>query len=144
MIKLLYFDGLSWDEIVRSADCSLSTLQRFISYIHEERFAGCLQHVKSRTPETDAFLYILSGSNELWTAGADNYFCFDNSAAINHVDVNPSVSDKGRNLLRLAFHLANGIERHNLLDELWYYCSSLEYVELELAIEAIKLVLYPM
>ena len=174
VVRLFYFDALSWEEITLKAGCSLSTLQRrkkkgveklayyysildsfspdnpdlrarlrFISYIHEERFVGCLQCAKARTPGIEAMLFIISGCNELWNIGVETLFNFEEGAAISYDGRKISLSDNGLHMLRLAYHLADGIDRHNLVRELWYCCAGLEYVNLELAIEAIKLVLYP-
>ena len=174
VIKLFYFDGLSWEEIVQTASCSLSTLRRrkkkgvdrlahyysilnnfsrnnlglysrlhFISYIHEERFTHCLQRAKMRSPGIDAMLFIISGCNELWDIGVETFFDFNESVSICYAERNLSLSGNGIKLLRLAYHLAVGMERHNLVNDLWHYCANLEYVDLELAIESIKLALSP-
>ena len=174
VVKLFYCDGLSWEEIIKSASCSFSTLRRkkkkgvdklsyyysildsfspdnlnlktrlrFIGYIHEERFTGCLQRAGVSTPGTEALLFIISGCNELWAAGVETFFNFDEGEPVICAERNLTFSDNGVHMLRLAYHLAKGIERNNLVSELWYCCAGLEHVNLELAIEAIKLALSP-
>lgn len=174
VIRLSYFDLLSWDEIAQMSACSLSTLQRrrkkgvdklvyyysilsdmthdsldlrtrlrFISYIHEERFASCLHRIKKRTLGIEASLFIISGCNELWAAGIETFFDFEGGKTISYADKKLSFSDDDIKMLRLAYHLAGGIQRNNLVSDLWHHCASLKYVNLELAIEAVKLALLP-
>jgi len=175
VIKLFYFDGLEWADILKKSPFSLSTIKRrrrsglnklvyyysildrldpenldirtrarFISYIHEERFADCLNLAgNNRTAGIDAMLYILSGCNELWQAGVETFFSFEDATTIDYTESKSSISDNGRKLLRLAYHFANGLEGDDLVHVLRYYFSGLEYVHLELAIEAVKLALFP-
>jgi len=120
----------------------IRTRVRFIGYIHEERFSSCLKRTaKRRTPGIEAMLYIFCGCNELWQAGIDTFFDFEAGATISCAG--NAFSDNGRKLLSLAYHLANSFDRNNLVHDLRYYFPDLEYVHLELAIEALKAALFP-
>jgi len=125
-------------------DVDIFTRMRFVSYVHEGRFKGCLERLtKNITPGMEAMLYILCGCNELWQAGIETFFDFELSATISHTDSHTSLSGESKRLLSLAFHFANDFDRNNLVHDLRYYFSDLEYVHLELAIEAMKVALMP-
>lgn len=175
VIKMFYFDGLAWADIMKEASRSYATMKRrkkdgldklihyysiidsidsnkldirttakFIGYIHEERFVGCLKlSEKNRSPGIDALLYIISGCNELWKTGVETFFDFDAGTTISYAESKSTLSENGQKLLRLAYHLANGFDPEDIAHVLRYYYIGLEYVHLELAIEAIKLALFP-
>jgi len=120
----------------------IRTRMRFIGYIHEERFSSCLERTaKNKTPGIEAMLYILCGCNELWQVGIETLFDFESGVTIKYAS--DALSDNVRKLLSLAFHLANSFDRNNLVRDLRYYFPDLEYVHLELAIEALKAALFP-
>ena len=115
---------------------------RFVSYIHEERFTECLNRADShREPGVEALLYLVSGCNELWNAGAETFFDFKTGATISYKDTERVFTGNGKELLRLGYHFANGFDRTDLLHTLQGFFPGLEYIHLELAIEAIKLAL---
>ncbi len=116
---------------------------RFVSYIHEERFAGCLRRAGSdREPGAEGLLYILSGCNELWNAGAESFYNFETGATIKIFSGVDNITAISRQLLMLGYHLANGFDRASLVHTLQGYFPGLEHIHLELAIEAVKLALY--
>lgn len=119
---------------------------RFISYVHEEQYLHCLEHVltENRTPGLDAMLYIISGCNELWNAGADTFVDFASGEVISQESISNSFSEEGAKLLRLAYCFADGLKmnRGQLLHTLYTYFSGLDLVHLELAIEAMRLALF--
>jgi len=175
VIRRFYFERMALVDIVKGADCSLSTLKlrkkhgldkliryysvldrldgenpdmrtrvRFISYVHDERFNHCLDLAgKNRNPGIEAMLYILSGCNELWQAGVEIFFDFAEGTTIRYTESKSTLSGNGQKLLRLAYHLANGSDQDDLLHVLHYYFGGLEYVHLELAIEAVRMAFYP-
>lgn len=122
----------------------IRTKVRFVGYIHEERFMECLERIgENMRTGTEAALYIMAGCNELWQAGVDTLFDFEagviKSDAINDIPL----SDNGAKLLKLADHFTLHFDKGNTVNVLRYYFPGLEYVHLELAIEAIKLALFP-
>jgi len=175
VIRMFYFDELTWAQITEKSICAQSTMQRrkskgleklvqyytildkldakrldirtrvrFAGYIHEERFIHSLKLAgNNKSPGTEAMLYILSGCNELWQAGIETFYDFEAGTTISYTDSKSSLSDNGQKLLRLAYHLANGFDRDDLIHSLRYYFPGLEYAHLELAIEAVKLSLFP-
>ena len=175
VIRMFYFEKLTWAKITEKALNSQSTMQRlknsgiekfskyytildkldasrldvrakvrFISYIHEERFMQCLERVEEDTkPGAVAMLYIISGCNELWATDVEAYYDFNSGATLNNPDSKNSLSDNGQKLLELSYHLSNNFNRDKLVNILRYYFPGLEYVHLELAIEAVKLALFP-
>jgi len=175
VIRLFYFEGLTWTQISKSTLCAPRTMQRnkekgieklvryytildrldaksldirtkvrFIGYIHEERFMHCMKLTeKSKAHGVEPMLYILSGCNELWQVGVETFYSFESGTTISYADSKTALSDNGRKLLRLAYHLANSFDRDNIVYILRDYFPGLEYVHLELAIEAIKLALFP-
>lgn len=174
VIRWFYIDGLSWPEITPKGSVSLKTLQRrrkqgldeltkyyavaeavacggsqlqvrFISYIHEERYMRCLaQWEKYLTPGTQALLYIICGCNELWDAGPDTFFDFEQEKMISQESIPEDYSPGTAILLRLAYCYATGVEMNQaqLLHILRSYFTGLEHVYLELAIEALGIVLF--
>lgn len=117
---------------------------RFVSYIHEERFTDCLNRTGShREPGVESLLYLISGCNELWNAGAEAFYDFKTGATISYKDTEHVFTGNGKELLRLGYHLANGFDRTDLLHTLQSFFPGLEYIHLELAIEAVKLALSP-
>jgi len=116
----------------------------FISYIHEERYRLCIERVlKRQPPGAGALFYIISGCDELWKAGVETFFDFEKGAAISAGEDGNTLSENGSNLLRLGYYLVSGFSRDSLIQNLGNYIAGLEYVHLELAIEALKLALYP-
>ena len=139
--KLVYYYSIA--DGLEPVKLGIQAKIRFISYLHEERFISCLNLAQGyRNPGKDAMLYILSGCNELWQAGVDTFFNFETGTTIERAESHSLLSENGKNLLRLAFHLANGSEEKDITHILRYYFAGLEYVHLELAIEALKLTFF--
>lgn len=117
---------------------------RFVSYLHEERFAHCLDLMKrNMTPGIEALLYILSGCNELWNVGVEKMYNFEAGGIITDTDYSDTLTINGKTLLKLAHHLAMDVKYNDLVHTLRCYFPGLEHVHLELAIEAIKLAYLP-
>lgn len=122
----------------------IKTRVRFISYLHEERFSQCLERAeKHRSPGNEAILYILSGCNELWQAGVETFFDFSTGITKSYIESKNSLSGNGVKLLRIAYHFTNSFDEDDLIHIFRCYFNDLEYIHLELAIEAVKLVLFP-
>lgn len=121
------------------------TQVRFISYLHEERYSQCLRHMggQKRTVGSDAMLYIISGCNELWDAGADTFLNFETRELIPQNNMTQSFSPQAAKLLRFAYCCMRGIPIHQLGDVINSYFQGLEYPYLEFAIEALRLAVLP-
>ena len=171
IIRFFYLDKLQWSEITGKLSVTQRTLERrkksgldklihyyalldslgldnseqkkyprFISYLHEERFIDCLQRVgKDLSPGATAMLYIISGCNELWNIGVDSFFDFSQKTPLDYTET--VLSENSGRLLRFSCHLANSADISKA-NSLYKYIPSVEYVHLELAIEAIKLILF--
>ena len=130
---------------IDSKKLDLLTMVRFVSYIHEERFTQCLKRVEQNIPHNvKAFLYIISGCNELWQVGIEVFYDFESGGPINRTDIKHSFSENNRELLRLAYRIVRRFDKDELVHILRHYFPCLEYIHLELAIEAVKLALFPM
>lgn len=117
---------------------------RFTGYVHEEQYALCLELAKDiRSPGIDAMLYIISGCNELWNAGLESFLNFETGKIIPSESMTEKFTDNGAKLLRLAYCFAQGLELERLIDVLWLYFPGLEHIHLELAIEAMRMTLFP-
>jgi hypothetical protein len=117
---------------------------RFISYIHDERFAYCLGKANRKLGQgTRAMLYIISGCNELWQAGVETFFDFSKGKMKSDAACDCALTDNCEILLRLAYHLAGIQDRGNLISAIGCYFQDLEYVHFELATEAVKMVIFP-
>lgn len=116
---------------------------RFISYIHEERFLQCLEMSgDNRKAGIEAMLYIIAGCNELWNADVKTFIDFNTGEPKSYAESIKALSYSSAKLLRLAHNLTDGLDWDNLSVVLSGYFPGLEYVHLELAIEALKLVLF--
>lgn len=117
---------------------------RFTGYVHEEQYVQCLELARDiRSPGIDAMLYIISGCNELWNAGPESFLNFETGKIIPSETMPEKFTDNGAKLLRLAYCFAQGLELGQLVNVLRLYFPGLEYVHLELAIEAMRLALFP-
>jgi hypothetical protein len=127
------------DSLPAKADGLLAEA-RFISYLHAERYAQCLDRLKGtiRTPGIEAMMYLISGCNELWNTGIDTFFNFETLEAKQPEAAMESLSSQGAKLLRLACCYAQGFNPHNISQLLNSYFPGLEYVHLELAIESLR------
>jgi predicted DNA-binding protein YlxM (UPF0122 family) len=171
VIRRFYFDALSIGDIARTVFTPERTVQRrktrgieklasfygllgklgtlksdvksrarFISYAHEERFNDCLNQAGDKgNLNIELMLYLVSGCDELWQAGVETFFDFDSGKPINHV---LPLSCQGEKLLRLALHFVKDFGRDGLVQTLNRYYASLEYVHLELAIEAVSMAVF--
>ncbi len=95
------------------------------------------------TPGVEALFYILSGCNELWSAGVAAFYDFETGSAVSDCSGNVALTREGEELLKLGCHLAGRAAPDDLVHVLQSYFPSLGYVHLELAIEAIKLAYFP-
>jgi predicted DNA-binding protein YlxM (UPF0122 family) len=174
VIKMFYFENLTWDQIAKRTFWAPRSLQRykargieelvklysmlemldaqnleilarvcFISYIHEDRYMECLKQCREvRNPSVKAFLYLISGCNELWKIGAENLMDIETGVTIK-LDIGKApLSEGARMLLQLAYHLAEGFDG-DAVHVLQCFFPKLEYVYLELAIKGLKMVLMP-
>jgi hypothetical protein len=117
---------------------------RFISYLHEERFARCLELAKvEMSLDVKAMLYIISGCNALWDYGIEKCFDFETGTPMGEPGDVSELPEDTRALLALAHHLAKGLNSEDIVHTLRYYFTDLEFVHLELAIEALRLALFP-
>lgn len=118
---------------------------RFIGYVHEERCVQCLKRLKKehRNPGLDAMLYIISGCNELWNAGPDSFVSFETGKPVPQESITGAFSEQGAKLLRLAYCYAHGLTLDRLPAVLNSYFSGLEHIHLELAMEGMRLALFP-
>jgi hypothetical protein len=140
---LVNFYSVTDDLPLRADDARMKA--RFISYLHEERYSQCLERMEGtmRTPGTDAMLYIISGCNEFWNAGVDAFVNFETWELIPQEDMTESFSVQGAKLLRLAYCFAHEVAVERLPNVINGYFPGLEYVHLELAIEAMRIALFP-
>lgn len=139
--KLIYYYSVL--DNLKPDGADIQTWMRFIGYIHEERFTQCLKLAgKTGNAGIEAMLYIISGCNELWQAGAESFLDFSTGETKSYAESVKPLSDGGAKLLRLAYHLAHGLDRDYLVSVLSRYFPGLEYVHLELAIEAVKLAMF--
>jgi hypothetical protein len=83
-------------------------------------------------------MYLISGCNELWNAGIDNFFDFETWEAKQPGDAMESLSSQGAKLIRLACCYALDFNPHHISQLLNSYFPGLEYVHLELAIESLR------
>jgi hypothetical protein len=113
---------------------------RFISYLHEERYAQCMSRLTemTRTPDIEAMMYIISGCNELWNAGIDTFINFETWEVTSRNCIEKSFSTQGEKLLLLTYYYALGFDPHNLSYIINSYFPGLEHVHLELAIESLR------
>ncbi len=113
---------------------------RFISYMHEERYAQCLERMKDtiRMSGTEAIVYIISGCDELWNAGVDAFLDFETWEVKAPEALIESLSEQAAKLLRLACCYALGFNPRHLSQLISRFFSGLEYVHLELAIESLR------
>ena len=116
---------------------------RFMGNAHEERFIACTGRAGStKKPGSETALYILSGCEELWQA-LDRLYDFETG------EVNPDaandipLSGSGVMLLQLAEHFADGFDLNDVAHTLRRYFPRLERTHLELAIEALKMSVFP-
>ena len=170
IIRFFYFDNLPWSEITGRLPVTQRTLEsrkksgldkllryyaltdglglnltepqiqpRFVSYLHEERFTDCMQRIGNDIcPGTSAMLYIISGCNELWNMGVDSFFDFVLKKPLKCEE--SALSANSANLLKFAHYLESNADIGKS-DNLYRYIPVIDYVHLEIAIEAIKLVL---
>lgn len=87
-------------------------------------------------------LYIIAGCNELWNADVNTFIDFNTGEPQSYDESIKNLSYGGAKLIRLAHHLANGLDRDDLVTVISCYFPGLEYVHLELAIEDLKLALF--
>jgi predicted DNA-binding protein YlxM (UPF0122 family) len=131
------------DKVSRD-NIDIRTRTRFISCVHEKRFVQCLKRAGDQlNPGGTAMLYIISGFNELWNIGVETFFDFSSAALIPYGDKMPPLSDQGARLLEMAYFLGRGAETRHITAVFHHEFQDLEYLDLELAIEAVKLALFP-
>lgn len=120
------------------------TYVRFVSYVHEERYVQCLERMKgsSRNLGIEAMAYLIAGCNELWDAGIDSFLNFETWELMPQEDRAESFSTQGAKLFRLACCFAREVAVNRLSHYINGYFPGLEHLHLELAIEAIRLVLF--
>jgi hypothetical protein len=114
---------------------------RFTGYAHEERYTQCMGHLKDAllSPGIQAMLYIVTGCDELWNAGADSFIGFETGEVVPQESITESFTSQGSKLLRLAYCYAHGVGLNQLSHIVNSYFPGLEGFHLELAIEAMRL-----
>jgi predicted DNA-binding protein YlxM (UPF0122 family) len=114
---------------------------RFVSHLHEERYLQCLSRIEGahRTPGLKAMMYLISGCNELWNAGADSFLSFETWEVLSEAAMEKSFSAQGARLLQLARFYALDFNPRHLPDIINNYFPGLELVHLELAIESLRI-----
>jgi hypothetical protein len=128
------------DSLPRQAGSARLSI-RFISHLHEERYLQCLSRIEGahQTPGLKAMMYLISGCNELWNAGADSFLNFETREVLSEAAVEKSFSVQGARLLQLARFYSLDFNPRHLPDLINNYFPGLELVHLELAIESLRI-----
>ena len=139
--KLAYFYSIL-DQIEHGESGSKGRL-RFTGHIHEERYLDCLNRAGNLiAPGIEAMLYIICGCNELWNAGPNSFYGFEDGGVFGREHITQPLTDKGEKLLRLAHCLSRGCIWDRLADIMQSHFRDLEDAHLELAIEALLIALF--
>ncbi len=141
LTQLAHFYSIVDKLDAQNLDIRLSV--RFMGNAHEERFIACTGRTGSKKkPGSETALYILSGCEELWQA-LDRLYDFETGAVNPDAANDIQLSSSGIILLQLAEHFADGFDLNDVVHILRRYFTGLERVHLELAIEALKLSIFP-
>lgn len=74
---------------------------------HKRRVALCLSRLKQRDCRGHALFYLLSGNEEIWEKGIENFFDFEGQEIRTDCFKRLGLSTDAKHLLYLAFHLYN-------------------------------------
>jgi hypothetical protein len=128
------------DNLSEKYDC-FQTVVRFVSYLHEERYLQCQARLtgEAQFPSIEAMIYLISGCNELWSAGIDTFFDFETQKMKQFESAVESFNSQSVKLLRLANCYGLGFNTHDVSHLINNYFTELEHMYLELAIESLRL-----
>lgn len=122
----------------------VGTRARFVSYLHGERFTQCMDRLgKNRGKCAEAVLYLLTGANELWNTGIDALFDFEQGVSRKDAIKDMELSGAAVMLFRLARYFDTDFPKKESMPALRAYFSSMDFLHLELAVEAVKLAFFP-